>query len=219
MFYVEDSKDPYVLLAVLSSGLFYFHYSVFSDYRHVNIGDFGLFNFDYQILSSSNKNLLASLSRKLMGSYINNLEWRDCNYTGSIGECKVPFYRQGYSKEIIDGIDDVLARHYGFTDEELDFIINYDIKYRMGNVLFDEGEQQGDAEAEEAESFVEEQDEVPARAGHKQTAVKMELPLGFSAYHVYRCLLCNKLIPGFEAETHTAEVHGGEYPGYEKLGG
>ena len=25
-----------------------------------------------------------------------------------------------------------LAEHYGFTDEELDFIINYDIKYRMG---------------------------------------------------------------------------------------
>jgi hypothetical protein len=25
-----------------------------------------------------------------------------------------------------------LARHYGFTDEELDSIINYDIKYRMG---------------------------------------------------------------------------------------
>jgi len=23
-------------------------------------------------------------------------------------------------------------RHYGFTDEELDLIINYDIKYRMG---------------------------------------------------------------------------------------
>jgi len=26
----------------------------------------------------------------------------------------------------------LLAEHYGFTDEELDFIINYDIKYRMG---------------------------------------------------------------------------------------
>ena len=25
-----------------------------------------------------------------------------------------------------------LARHFGLTDEELDFIINYDIKYRMG---------------------------------------------------------------------------------------
>ena len=36
------------------------------------------------------------------------------------------------TKPIIDEIDRVLARHYGFTDEELDFIINYDIKYRMG---------------------------------------------------------------------------------------
>jgi len=40
-----------------------------------------------------------------------------------------------YSKHIIDEIDRVLAQHYGFTDEELDFIINYDIKYRMGKVL------------------------------------------------------------------------------------
>jgi len=35
------------------------------------------------------------------------------------------------SKPIIDEIDCVLARHYGFTEEELDFIVNYDIKYRM----------------------------------------------------------------------------------------
>ena len=28
-----------------------------------------------------------------------------------------------------------LAKHYGFTEEELDFIINYDIKYRMGDEL------------------------------------------------------------------------------------
>jgi hypothetical protein len=26
----------------------------------------------------------------------------------------------------------ILAKHYGFTDEEPDFIINYDIKHRMG---------------------------------------------------------------------------------------
>ena len=39
-----------------------------------------------------------------------------------------------------DDLDRVLAAHYGFTDEELDFIpsarlrigINYDIEYRMG---------------------------------------------------------------------------------------
>jgi len=36
------------------------------------------------------------------------------------------------SKPIIDEIDRALAKHYGFTEEELDFIINSDIKYRMG---------------------------------------------------------------------------------------
>ena len=36
------------------------------------------------------------------------------------------------NKEKLDEIDTILAEHYGFTPEELDFIINYDIKYRMG---------------------------------------------------------------------------------------
>jgi hypothetical protein len=43
----------------------------------------------------------------------------------------------------IDQIDQALAKHYGFTDEELDFIINYDIKYRMGrNADSEESEQE-----------------------------------------------------------------------------
>ena len=40
-------------------------------------------------------------------------------------------------KPIIDEIDELLAKHYGFTEEELDFIVNYDIKYRMGDELDD----------------------------------------------------------------------------------
>ena len=36
------------------------------------------------------------------------------------------------AKPIIDEIDRVLAQHSGFSEEELDFIIHYDIKYRMG---------------------------------------------------------------------------------------
>jgi hypothetical protein len=37
------------------------------------------------------------------------------------------------SKLIIDKIDQYFAMHYGFPEKELDFIINYDYKYRMGN--------------------------------------------------------------------------------------
>jgi hypothetical protein len=36
-------------------------------------------------------------------------------------------------KAVIDEIDRVLAQHCGFTDEEFDFIVNYDLKYRMGH--------------------------------------------------------------------------------------
>jgi hypothetical protein len=36
------------------------------------------------------------------------------------------------SKHILDEIDTVLAGHYGFTAEELDSILNYDIKYFLG---------------------------------------------------------------------------------------
>ena len=43
------------------------------------------------------------------------------------------------SKSIIDDIDKLLAKNYGFSEEELDFIINYDIKYRMGEALFNNG--------------------------------------------------------------------------------
>ena len=45
---------------------------------------------------------------------------------------RIQTFKYGNCKPIIDQIDLVLARHYGFTDEELDFIINYDIKYRLG---------------------------------------------------------------------------------------
>jgi len=41
-------------------------------------------------------------------------------------------FKPKLAKSLFDEIDRVLAKHYGFTDEELDFIINYDIKYRMG---------------------------------------------------------------------------------------
>jgi len=56
---------------------------------------------------------------------------KECNYKATGKVIYDEFYPK-YSKPIIDEIDRVLAKHYGVTDEELDFIINYDFKYRMG---------------------------------------------------------------------------------------
>jgi len=41
-------------------------------------------------------------------------------------------YYHKLSKPIIDKIDSALARHYDLTSEEIDFVINYNVKYRVG---------------------------------------------------------------------------------------
>lgn len=54
------------------------------------------------------------------------------------GEMTIQSTYPKLSKPIIDRIDRVLAQHYGFTDGEIDFIINYDIKYRLGGAEEDD---------------------------------------------------------------------------------
>ena len=60
----------------------------------------------------------------------------------SLGQLTIQCIYPKLSKETIDQIDSTLAQHYGLTDKELDFIINYDIKYRMGDELFHSGEEE-----------------------------------------------------------------------------
>jgi hypothetical protein len=73
------------------------------------------------------RKLAARLTIDLQAkSKLRRMSFKD---TGTLTiQCMFP----GKSKHIIDEIDHALAEHYGFTDEELDFIINYDIKYRVG---------------------------------------------------------------------------------------
>ena len=47
---------------------------------------------------------------------------------------------------------EMLAKHHEFTEEGLDFIINYDIKYRMGNALESEARREGLSEAKNGEA-------------------------------------------------------------------
>lgn len=74
---------------------------------------------------------LEILCENLMKSYIDNSEIKTCNMA-TIGQVSYREFHPKYSKEIIDKIDDVFAKHYGFTQEECEFIKSYEIKFRMG---------------------------------------------------------------------------------------
>ena len=85
-------------------------------------------------INLNNNKELDKLCDEFEASLIKNKK-RSVTQSRATGEISQDFYYVKLSKPIIDEIDKVLAKHYGFTEEELDFIINYDIKYRMGDEL------------------------------------------------------------------------------------
>lgn len=122
-------------VAILNSNLFWLFYVNYFDLY--NLKDYMIFAFPYTP-SPMFDNRLKELGKVLMSSYeqhkIENTQFIKSKQQLSIFES----FNPSISKSIIDEIDKVLAKHYGFTDEELDFIINYDIKYRMGDELNNE---------------------------------------------------------------------------------
>lgn len=128
----REGEHAKIALCCLNSNLFVWFITVFSDCRHVNKREVDAFPVNLETLASSSSNRLSRLARSLMDDLRTNSETRTMRFRHDslTVQCIFP----GLSKHVIDDIDTVLARHYGFTEEELDFIINYDIKYRMGGV-------------------------------------------------------------------------------------
>lgn len=128
------SANPLTIVAVLSSDVFWWYYS--THYDMFNLGSYQVKDFRIFPFSESTSSILAHIGRKFVKSLFDNAEYKDVETNHGI-ITQVQFYIRK-SKPIINEIDKVLAKHYGFTDEELDFIINYDIKYRMGDELNNE---------------------------------------------------------------------------------
>jgi len=123
--------DVSVAVATLNSSLFYWWFIVLSDCRHLNLREIENFPIGLDSMSEIVKKKLASISNKLMDDLKHHANRKEAYYKATGKVIYDEFYPK-YSKSIIDEIDRILAQHFGFTDEELDFIINYDIKYRMG---------------------------------------------------------------------------------------
>lgn len=140
--YVDSEELKYTLISLLSSSLFFVHYITWSSCQVINSRDFEL-PFDFDSLSSELKTLLVKLGKRLQKDLQENSVVQVRNYAsrGRSFTMEKQYFYIKKSKAIIDEIDNVLAKHYGFTNEELDFIINYDIKNRLGKELEGEDEE------------------------------------------------------------------------------
>jgi len=129
------------VVATLNSSLFYWWFICLSDCRHLNRREIETFPLGLDLISDQLKQELSKLSKNLMNDLKLHARRKDTNYKAT-GRVIYDEYYPRYSKPIIDEIDHALAIHYRFTDEELDFIINYDIKYRMGRDAREETEKE-----------------------------------------------------------------------------
>ena len=134
--YFESKHHADMALCLLNSSTFFFRYQQLTNCRDFNPSDITGFPLPPSLMTEDFSALARSLSQDMEAK--SGWVVREQAQTGSI---RLQFFMPRLSKPIIDQIDRVLAKHYGFTEEETDFIINYDIKYRIGR---------GGDEAEEA---------------------------------------------------------------------
>jgi len=133
IFYFPNLNLSMISNSILNSTTFYFYYLTYSDAYHCGKELILSFPCDLDYLNSDLIKDFYKIHKRLIDNLMKNSERRKIQYrTGWIEYDE--FYPKK-SKKIINEIDRILAKHYAFTDEELDFIINYDIKYRMGKEL------------------------------------------------------------------------------------
>lgn len=131
---ISNKKFSESLVAFFTSDIFWWWYTITSNLRDLNPSDiFGISipndlidNGDFSILGKNLINELVANSTMLTREQKNK------------GTTQTQSFKIAKSKSTINKIDKFIALYYGFTEEELDFIINYDIKYRMGDELGNE---------------------------------------------------------------------------------
>ena len=127
--YFANSKIADAVGCILSSSLSFWFYQIFSD--NLNWKTYEIENFTVPQLSAEDIDYLD----KLYSRYLSDIEAK-ANIRITSGESTYNVdsfkeYKIVRSKAIIDEIDDYICPLYGLTQEETDFIKNYELEFRL----------------------------------------------------------------------------------------
>ncbi|HET6883210.1 MAG TPA: DNA methyltransferase [Pirellulales bacterium] len=120
----------------LWSALHYWFYQARTNCRDFNPSDLETFLVPKSIADGSPETTL--LAKKISACLDETSQTGAATYAVG-GAVRYQRFRPKFAKSLFDEGDRILASHYNLTAEELDFIINYDIKYRMGRDAQDDG--------------------------------------------------------------------------------
>jgi hypothetical protein len=116
---------------ILSSNLSFWFYQIYSnnlDWKGYEISEFYL-----PELTSSVIQQLEALYKDYLADIERNANVRQTSGESSYNVSQFKEYKIGKSKAIIDKIDDLICPLYGLTQEETEFIKNYDIEFRLSD--------------------------------------------------------------------------------------
>ena len=127
--YFANKKIADAVGCILSSNLSFWFYQIFSD--NLNWKTYEIENFTIPQLSTENIGYLD----KLYSRYLADIEAK-ANIRTTSGESTYNVdsfkeYKIVHSKTIIDEIDDYICPLYGLTQEECDYIKNYELEFRL----------------------------------------------------------------------------------------
>lgn len=128
--YGFSAKDKYLFNCLFNSNLFYWFWIVFSDCYHVTKKDVVEFPIDIDSIEPEQLSRFEALSLELMTDFEANSLKKERSRDGKTSIEKSYYPR--YSKKIIDKIDEQLAKILDLNVDEVDYIKNYDIRFRMG---------------------------------------------------------------------------------------
>ena len=128
-FSTREANQAKPFVAILSSNLFWWWYTITSNLRDLNPSDIQEFSLPNVAVASDE---IVRLADDFIADMQKNSTMLIRNQRNTGQSTQTQSFKVRTSKPIIDKIDLELGRLLGFTDEETDFIINYDIKYRMG---------------------------------------------------------------------------------------
>jgi hypothetical protein len=117
-------------VSLISSSTFWWYYSCHFDMY--NLKDYMIFGFRFSGATKKTLDSLDKLGKEVVDSLEENAAHKEIR-SKSRGVVVQKQYVGSKSKDSINEVDLVLAQHYGFSVDELDFIVNYDIKFRMGS--------------------------------------------------------------------------------------
>lgn len=115
--------------AILSSNLYFWFYQIFSNNLDLKKYEIEVFGIPTDKLKTNTITILESVYSDYLKDIEKNVNIRQTENYANIDSFKE--YKIGKSKHLIDKIDDIIGPLYGLTNEEIKFIKEYEIEFRL----------------------------------------------------------------------------------------